>query len=216
MEELTEKNIQVEILCITEHFIMEGYENHLVIPNYTLAAFYGRKHSNRGGACILVKNGTQWKELPEIKSLSISGLCECCAIELISYSIVIVCVYRVPKPENLNIFFSKLDSILQRLNKKAYKYCIIAGDFNIDLLKQNNVTCDFENLLLTYNMTLAVREPTRLISKTCIDNFAHNFKNQCKTEVLELALSDHTARLMMFPIKKIPVIKIWRKRARDL
>lgn len=214
LEELTDKNIQVEVLCITEHFMMAGYESHLLIPNYTLAAYYSRTNNKRGGACILVKNGNRWREIPEIKKLSISGLCEFCAIELLSNKVVIVCIYRVPKQENLNTFFSKLEIILQLLNKKSYKHVVIAGDFNIDILKQNNVTLDFENLLLNYNMTLALKEPTRLISSSCIDNFAHNFPKPCKTEVLELALSDHTAQLIRFRIKQSS-IKVWRRRNRD-
>ncbi|RVE47697.1 hypothetical protein evm_007686 [Chilo suppressalis] len=68
---------------------------------------------------------------------------------------------------------------------------------------------------MNYNLKLALKEPTRLISKTCIDNFAHNFPKTCRTEVLELALSDHTAQLLTCPVKNVPVIKFWRKKYRD-
>lgn len=46
LDELMEKNIEVDILCITEHFMMAGYEKYLVIPNYSLAASYSRNDKN--------------------------------------------------------------------------------------------------------------------------------------------------------------------------
>lgn len=202
LEELLVKNITVDVLCITEHFMMAGYDKYLNILNYSVAASFNRNDSKRGGSCILIRNGYQWCEILEIKQFSISGLLECCAIELINYRIAILCIYRVPKICNLNIFFTKLEAILQCLNKKKYSNIIIAGDFNIDVLKSNNIALDFECLLLNYNYTLALKQPTRLKSLTCIDNFAHNYQKKCKAEVLELALSDHTAQLIYCPIKK--------------
>lgn len=67
LEELRNKNILVDVLCITEHFMSEGQELFLNFPNYTLAACYSRNTRQRGGACILVKNGHRVRELVEIK-----------------------------------------------------------------------------------------------------------------------------------------------------
>lgn len=188
---------------------------YLTLPNYSLAAFFSRNNSKRGGTCILVKKGLQWRELHDVKKYSISGLCEFCAIELVNYKTAIVCVYRVPKVDNLNIFFSKLEDILQFLMTISLEHVILAGDYNIDIMKKNTVTLDFECLLLSYNLSLALKEPTRLSSGTCIDNFAHNNKKQCKAEVLELALSDHTAQLLKFPVRQMCAINFWRKNVRD-
>lgn len=215
LDELLSKDITVDVLCITEHFMMAGYEKYLNIPNYFLAATFSRTDRKRGGACILLRNGHQWREIHEIGRFSVSGLIECCAIELINYKTVVVCIYRVPKISNLNLFYIKLENVLKFISKKKYTQIVIAGDFNINVLIRNNIVLDFECLLLNYNLTLALRQPTRLQSQTCIDNFAHNCQKKCKTEVLELALSDHTAQLLCCPIKKNCLLKFWKQKRRD-
>lgn len=213
--ELLGKGIQVDLLCITEHFMMEGYEVHLNIPNYCLAACFSRKENKRGGACILIKNGHQWRELPKIAKLSITGIFECCAIELIDCKVVIVCIYRVPNPSNFDEFMSRLEILLRALINKSSKNIVLAGDFNIDILKKNKQSLEFESLLLSYNLKLSIRQPTRLKSKTCIDNFAHNFDRCRNAIVLELALSDHTAQLLNCPISTTSTRNHWRTIRRD-
>lgn len=214
LDELSNKGSNIDILCITEHFIMEGYEHLLYIPNYNLAAFYCRNDKKRGGACILVKNGLQWKELPKITKLSTPGIFECCAVELTNYKIIIVCVYRVPNINNLNYCFDKLERLLQETLSIRSKKIVICGDFNIDVLKQNSTTNTFECLLMSYNLKLALKQPTRMASMSCIDNFAHNVSS-CKTEVFEFALSDHTAQLFKCPVQKTCRIKHWYATRRD-
>ncbi|KAG6439265.1 hypothetical protein O3G_MSEX000628 [Manduca sexta] len=213
LEELVEKGLCVDVLCISEHFIMEGYDKYLVIPNYHLAACYTRKESKRGGTCILVRNGHQYKELKQITKMSETGIFECCAIELITYKIAIVCIYRVPKNKNFNICMEKLDVILQVLNTKSLNNIVVAGDFNIDILKRTSQAMDFKCLLLNHNLKLSINQPTRLNSLTCIDNIAHNFKRFCRTQVIEFALSDHTAQLIKLPVKKSCIIKNWRRKS---
>ncbi|XP_047022644.1 uncharacterized protein LOC124632034 [Helicoverpa zea] len=69
--------------------------------------------------------------------------------------------------------------------------------------------------MLRFNLKLAVEQPTRPRSQTCIDNIAHNFKKKCKTEIIEFALSDHTAQLIHFPVKNKCTLKYWRKKQRE-
>lgn len=215
LEELESEGTFVDVVCFTEHFIMKGYENYLTIPNYELAAYYSRDNSKRGGACIIVRKGLQFKELKQINKMSETGVFECCAIEIINYKIAVVCLYRVPKDTNFNLCMEKLDILLQELNNKSFKHIVIAGDFNINILKNTYQTRDFECLLLNYNLKLSVHQPTRLKSQTCIDNIAHNVNKSCKAQVLELALSDHTAQLIKIPVQKHCTIKYWRTRRRD-
>lgn len=215
LDELLEKHVNVDVLCITEHFMMSGHEALLNIHNYNLADCFCRSNSKRGGTCILVKNEHQWRELPEVKNISLANVFECCAIELTDYKIVIVCLYRIPNYSNLQIFFEKLEKVLMYINKIKCKQVLIAGDFNIDMLKRNNTTVDLECLLRNYNLRLALKQATRIASMTCIDNFAHNYNRTCKTEVLEFALSDHTAQLIKIPVRRTLKLKFWRKEIRD-
>lgn len=214
LEELRDKDGSVDVVCVSEHFMMAGQEFSLCLPNYTLASSYSRSNSKRGGTCIIVKKGHRFKEICEISKFCLSCIFECCAVELLEYNIVIICLYRVPKQNNMYTFFNRLEKLLTYIDKFKWKNVIIAGDFNIDVLKSNNVTLDFECLLLNYNLKLALHEPTRFASQTCIDNFAHNFTKGCKTKTLELGLSDHTAQLIKVPVKKIPTLKFWRSTKR--
>lgn len=208
LDELSSKGTKVDIVCITEHFIEAGYECILHIPNFCPAAFFTRS-VKRGGTCIFVRAGLQFRELTDIAKESISGVFECCGIELISYNIVVICIYRIPK-YNHNVFYEKLDNILRRLCVSTNKKIILTGDFNIDVLKRNKITIEFENFLLQYNLKLELYKPTRLASNSCLDNFAHSYRKGCKAEIIDLLLSDHTSQVLQVPIKKTCMIKYWK------
>lgn len=90
---------------------MNNHKNLLTVPGYRLAACFSRD-KNRGGACILVKAGYEYKELPDITKHSVSRVVECCAIELTLLKIIVICMYRIPNFNNLDIFYEKLDKIL--------------------------------------------------------------------------------------------------------
>lgn len=214
IDELTTGGNSIDIICITEHFMMSGHEELLSFPNYKLAAWYSRESSKRGGACILVKNGHEFKVLPNIAKHSVSGNVECCGIELPLHKISIVCVYRIPKLANLDIFNSKLENILAGLCNRNDKKVILCGDFNIDTLKSNISSTEFVDLLLQYNLKLVIKQATRLVSGTCIDNFAHNIKGgTCR--IVDLALSDHTAQILKIPVRKTSKLNYWRTEKRD-
>lgn len=214
--ELSERDVDVDVICISEHFMIAGCENQLHLPYYSLAACYSRQTSKRGGACILVKHGIQWKELTNVANMSSQSIFECSAVKLTDYNIIIVCIYRVPNSSNINEFFDKLETFLKYLSKQQCKNIVLAGDYNIDILKRSKLSAEFECILLNFNLQLALRQPTRAASKRCLDNFAHNFnKRRCTSEVLEFALSDHTAQLLKCPIKKKDDLKYYRKNIRD-
>ncbi|KAG6438989.1 hypothetical protein O3G_MSEX000387 [Manduca sexta] len=184
----------------------------LKIPNFRLAANYSRD-SRRGGSCILIKYGHSFKTLKYINTLSAMYHVECCGIELIEHNIIIICLYRIPGSD-IHIFYDKLDSILRKIISTNKNHVILCGDFNINMLTKSNQSIDFENVLSGYNLTLQIREPTRIPSNTCIDNFAHNIKN-CKSEVIELGLSDHTAQILKCPVTKTCLLKKWQIKRRD-
>ena len=215
VQELLSKQINLDIICITEHFIMSGQEKLLHIPNYKLAACYARQNIKRGGACILVKKGIEYKDLPDIMSHSVRGIIECCAIELPSQKLTILCVYRPPKITNLHQFYENLDIILKKISKPSKKI-IMCGDFNIDILKKNRISMDFEYFLMNYDLKLEINKPTRPHSKTCLDNFAHNSKQSCHSETVDFGLSDHTAQIFKMKVNKFSQIKTWKTSRRDI
>ena len=90
-------------------------------------------------------------------------------------NIIIGCIYR--PPSHINSLLTKLDEILI-LCKIIKKEIIIAGDFNLDLLKyqQNNHINSFINLMLSYDLIPTIYKPTRITthSATIIDNIFTN------------------------------------------
>ena len=216
---MTGKQVNIDVICITEHFIMRGQEKLLNIPNYKLAACYSRRGTKRGGACILVNKSLQCTEFRDATKYSISGVIECCAIELIQQKLIIICVYRPPKSSNLNTFYDNLETILKKLCTNPNKKVVICGDFNIDRLKRNNTSLDFEYFLLGFGLRLELDQPTRLSSNSCLDNFAHNShnsNNKCKCTVIDFALSDHSAQMFEIKVNKTYRLNSWYVKKRDL
>lgn len=207
------ENINIDVLCITEHFVTSGQESLIKIPNFKLAACYSRDRQKRGGSCILIRNRYRYRELP---NSSISGLFEYCAIEMVDQGIVVVCIYRPPNISCINLFLDNLDILLKKICTKPNKKVVLCGDFNIDRLKRNNFTLDFENVLLSYDLKLELNESTRPKSGTCLDNFAHNSKQKCESKVIDFALSDHTAQILKIQVKKTCMLNSWRIQRRDL
>lgn len=210
LEELELKNIPIDIMCITEHFMIPEQEAAINLPNFRLAASFSR-NVNRGGACIFTRVGHPYIVLNN--KFSSKGIVEYSAIELTEHKLIIVCMYRVPN-SCISTFFNNLENLLHQICVNTNKKIVVCGDFNINILKRHRQTLDFEQILENYNLKLEIKVPTRLISSTCIDNFAHNTR-KCKSEIIELGLSDHTAQLLQFPVKKTCVIKTWRIKRRD-
>lgn len=183
----------------------------LTLANFSLATSYCRD-KRRGGTCIIVRAGLRYKVLENIKKMSVKCLMECCAIELIDYNMIIICMYRVPGT-CLDTFHEGLENVLYTACMLKNRKVVICGDFNIDTLKQTTTSRDFIYQLLSHNLKLEFKQATRFISGTCLDNFAHNIKGT-KGEVLELSLSDHAAQILKCPVNKLCTMTSWNIRRR--
>ena len=105
---------------------------------------------------------------------------ECLFVEIrISRSqiIIIGSVYKPPNT-NLDLFNAEWVSILNAIDQFKNTIVLIAGDFNLNLLKHNHhgPTGEFFNNLLLYNFVPTISVPTRvsLTSATLIDNIFLN------------------------------------------
>ena len=140
-------------------------------------------------------------------------------------TLIIGNLYRSPHNTNdlyqtfINEFIPILEH-LQRVNREV----IIAGDFNIDLLKINeNATLgDYFNSLVAQSFFRQITLPTRFSDRNCtiIDNFlcklTHNFKPST-TGILISRISDHLPYFIFLDfitakrdyIKKTIQIQMW-------
>lgn len=215
LNDLEENGRRVDILCFTEHNMTSNDTSFLKLPNYKLATYYAR-NNRKGGSCILVGNNLQYK-IVDLSKYSISNIIECCAIELTEHKMIIVCIYRVPQQEKVamyyRLFLSTFNDILHDLlstNKKIS----ICGDFNINILKKCKYSIEFEHLISSFNLKFATREVTRPTSGTCLDNIIHNIRG-AKSDICELAISDHKAQLLDCPVRKTCSFDHWFSKKRD-
>lgn len=215
LSELYEIEKNIDVLCITEHNMKTGDDEFLSIPNFKLASQFTRE-KRKGGSCILVRQGLKYETIKKVETLSVPNIVEISGVELVDHNLIIICVYRVPKNMKLtlDIFYEKMSQILEirRLRNKKF---ILCGDFNINVLQKTSMSNDLEYFLRGYNLKLGVNKPTRLCSGTCLDNFVHNNIDRVKVEVIETALSDHTAQVIECPVKKTCSFKHWFTYIRD-
>lgn len=197
----------IDIVCLSETFVKSGNEANISLKHFKLADFYSRSQVKRGGVCILVRNGIEFIELPLCKKLAMDKHFECCGTYIPTLKIIILCIYRTPNSD-LNIFFDKLNLILNDITKKSNKKVIITGDLNIDILKNNAISSRLHDIVLNYNLIFHIVEPTR--QKSCIDHMISNIEN-AKGEVHSLYLSDHnTGQTLSIPVaNKVQSLEYW-------
>lgn len=131
-------------------------------------------------------------------------LFECCGIEILEYKLIIICIYRIPDSVHSNpfTFLDKFDNLLSKLKTKLNKKIVILGDFNINTLKESNVSKELFRLLQSYGYKSHISEPTR--KNSCIDLIISNIPDtNSMTHLLEL--SDHnTAQTIEIPVENKP------------
>jgi hypothetical protein len=116
-------------------------------------------------------------------------------------NLIIGCIYRHPSSDISITEFTEnyLEHILYKINKEK-KECVIMGDFNIDLLKssEDNAAGKFYNSLSSYFFTPYILQPTRLRSKTLIDNIFYNsLEYHSFSGNLLFELSDHLTQFLI-------------------
>lgn len=194
----------IQILCISEHWQCQEQLEVLNIKNYKMVSSFCRPVHQHGGVVIYCTLGTFSRPLGEINTLSESKVFECCGAEIYlgNKNILIACVYRPPDGD-INMFMYKFNLMMDLLFQRKCLF-FVAGDFNIDLLVNNNNKNDFVNLILSYSAFYTINECTRKgkTSATCLDNIITNLENDFKTENLFTDISDHSAQILTTNIAK--------------
>lgn len=174
---------EISIICLSETFLRRGTEANLRLVNYTLAASYCRQHQRRGGTCILLKNGIEYKATLNLKPQDYSF--ECCGVELLDYNLHVICIYRTPDSP-IETFFKELSRLLNSLRRKNIVLC---GDWNIDVMTESRFSKELLSILSNHSMINRIDVPTR--RKSCIDLIVTNATIEVEAKVHCLALSDH-------------------------
>ena len=196
-------DINFDIIAISEHKINNEPSKNIDISGYHKFVFEPTK-STHGGTGFYVKENINFIERKDLNINSIYN-CEAYFIE-INYqnkkNLIIGCLYRHPSsPISVSDFNNDyLLPIIDRLNLEN-KQIMLVGDFNVDLLKIDllNDYREFYNTLLTSSLlTPFILQPTRLASKTLIDNiFFNSLEYQSYSGNLLIEISDHLIQFLI-------------------
>ena len=153
-------SLKLDILGISETWLDDSVDGEIHFPDYNI--FRSDRNRHGGGIATFVRN-----------SLQITGLeyfCSCLHFESlwlnvkspsIPHNLVFGCCYRPPSAptSSLTVTFNFLEVLLSN-----YKNVIIAGDFNINLLKGNNKTTatSMRDFITTHFLTQPITLPTRV------------------------------------------------------
>jgi hypothetical protein len=159
---LTADNLNVNILCLTEHWLLEAQMNILNIDQFRLVSKFCRIYSTSGGSCIFTKNTIQTKEVCYLSSSGSEKVFEMSAVELSDSGALLACIYRSPDSDFYE-FLSKLELLITKVHSKG-KHLILCGDINVNFLQYSGKLQELQNLLLMNNLTNIAKSSTRITS----------------------------------------------------
>lgn len=195
--ELTLKELNAEIVCVTEHHWTDPTSIITnVMDGFTLATVYCRDTKKCGGAAIFISNNVQFTKL-DISEFTIETMFE--AVSILFEDFVILCIYRAPNDAMVPQFFLQLELCLAKISTKR-KHVVICGDINIDTLCMNPrklyMRKQLESFMAEQGLHTITDKATRIsgTSGTAIDHIitniqSLNYESQCNVEV---GLSDHS------------------------
>ena len=165
--------------------------------------FYNNNDTSGGGVAILLRNHLTGSplsnyslQLPYIESLLIKVTRP--------LNFIIGMIYRPPN-SNVDLFLGVIEDIVEYLSSVNLP-CYLMGDFNINLLRNENKVDDLVNLLFSYNFFPTITKPTRVTSHsaTLIDHiWSNNLPNLEISGIFYSSISDHFPIFNVFTAKTI-------------
>ena len=212
-------NYKFDIIGISEHKIRKDSppSNIIFIPGYN-EFFYEPTETTHGSDGFYIKDNLDHILRKDLQ-INFLGNFESTFIEIQfpkKKNLIIGCIYRHPSSDiSIQEFTNNhLDTILQKIGTEN-KQCILMRDFNVDLMKINshNESNVFFNNLTNHYFTL---EPTRLTSKTLIDNiFFNSLEYHSLRGNIVIEISDHLIQFLILQgyIKEghIPATNLYKR-----
>ena len=182
------------IITLNETWVTPLSEDCFDIQNFKTYHVH-RTNAKCGGVSIYVKNNIPSTKIDEMSL--ISNHIEACAvsIKVRNQDIAVLSVYRPPNSHK-NDFINHIDHMLNGYLKD--KNVIIAGDFNIDLLKinSNNDSSELFSTMIGNKLFPCINRATRpnpdmLQNSSLIDQIWTNLKFPVNSGILLADISDH-------------------------
>ena len=209
-----ENGINISAICLQETWLgNESDTSMLQLPNYNLIS-KGKHCSSHGGVAIYLHTSYSHK----IMSISTSDIWDGLFLEVFSEheampvnqkKLILGCIYRPPRNnvEAIDTFVNETSQLFEDLQR--HKNVLIAGDFNLDLLKIKdiNVINTYFEHLLAHSYIPKISFPTRLTHRhgTLIDNFLLKISeniSETTSGILLNNISDHLPYFICLDILK--------------
>jgi len=150
-------------LC--ETWLSSNTESGIVVARYR-SVFKSRTNKSGGGIGFLGNEEIKFTVRNDL-SRTLDYI-ECMFIEITQLrkcNVLLGCVYRPPYTDHTN---TEMLVILDNINNEKSKNVCIAGDYNLDLLKEqtHTPTSDFLTSFLTYSFAPVIHVPTRITDTT--------------------------------------------------
>ena len=199
---ITQCKVAFDIICISESWLSESLVDNFAIPGYVLLNACLESHRRGKGAALYIKDTLNYKPLDNL-SIKTPGF-QSVFVEICnsrSSNTIVGTMYRSPTFDPKE-FLEYVDKIMPKLTTKRV---ILAGDFNLDLAKMNQVGSvrKFVSCLMMHGFVPTIMLATRVtsLSKSIIDNiFINDPHNLLYSGVLVDDISDH---LPIFAIMKM-------------
>ena len=190
---LNRLNFSHTLICVTETWLTANKPFLYSLPNYDFVNKTGANQA--GGTCIFVKSEIDYKIMPNLE-LNVPD-CEdiWLKLSLSKYNIMVFgSVYRHPVYD-FTYFQDKLLANIELLNYNNTKF-LIGGDFNINLLNDNNIIQSYKDEIHSQGTIQLVKFPTRLSpinnNRSLLDHMYTNVsENKTTTKCLSYDISDH-------------------------
>lgn len=187
----------IHFIALTEVRLDDQSSEYYNIDDYT--AFYCNKQRNSGGVALFCHNTMSCAPLFQMNVCGVDVL----GISVFNLNIKIAVIYKQP-----TVLFSQMLPILECLLEK-YHRCVMVGDMNIDLLRNNADTIRFSNtieangycILNKIDINAATRSATRdgSTTNTIIDHVLTDLSSfNFHLSVLPTPLSDHNQLILSF------------------
>ena len=201
---LSRLSFKFNIIGISEHKIRKDTlpSSNISIPGYEEFIFEPTE-TTHGGTGFYIKDNIDYITRKDLQ-INSPGDFESIFIEIQfpkKRNLIVGCVYRHPGSDISIQDFTNLhlSPILQKISFEN-KQCALMGDFNVDLLKSNshNQSNEFYNSMSSNFFTPFILQPTRLHSKTLIDNvFFNSLEYQSVSGNLLIEISDHLIQFLI-------------------
>jgi hypothetical protein len=208
IESLRQQLCNIDALCVQETWLNDNSStSHLQIEGYNLIT-KSCSCSAHGGVAIYLNDQLNYRLL---SVSSQSNTWDGMFLEIDNFSnanrsIIIGNIYRPPHNNvaNYRTFFDEMNEILHNFQRQK-KEILIAGDFNLDLLKinENQHIKEYFDLIMANGFLPKITLPTRLTHQggTLIDNIFVKLSNHCvetTAGILLQQISDHQPCFLIF------------------